>query len=137
MRGVKTRRIRLWVKRRLLSRFLRLGSCGTAFANCTGTVLYSSEDAVKFVGRILHGGTTYVCGERDDITANLCREAIKEAFGRRDDQRTVASRFAHRAGSPMLAAVRHEIETKRFHGLVDRDTGFQLREIHEGHCERP
>jgi hypothetical protein len=75
MRGIKTRRIRLWVKRRLLSCFRCLGSCGTAFANCTSTVLYSSKGAVEVVGRLPYGYATYVRGERDDVTAGfLCEE---------------------------------------------------------------
>ncbi len=135
MRGIKTRRIRLWVKRRLLSCFLRLGSCGTAFANSTSTstVLYSSKGAVELVGRFLYGDATYVRGERDYVTAGLLCKAIEEPFGWRDDQGAVAAGFADRAGAAVLAAVKHKIEAKHLHGLFDRDTGFQLREIHEGH----
>src|SRR5882762_10100783 len=98
MRSVETRRIRLWVKRRLLSCFRCLGSCGTAFANCTRTVLYSSKGAVEFVRRVLHRGATYVGGERDCVTASLFCKAIEEAFGWRHDQGAVATAFAGGAG---------------------------------------
>ena len=133
MRRVETSRIRLWVKRRLLSCFLRLGSCGPVLANCTSTVLYSSEGAVKLVGRVLHSGATYMRGEGDCVTAGLFCKAVEQSFGRSDDQRAVAAGLADGAGAPELAAVKHEIEAKHLHGLFDRDTGFQLREIHEGH----
>src|SRR5664279_308031 len=133
MRSVETRRIRLWVKRRLLSCFRCLGSCGTTFANCTSTILYSSEGAVEFFGRIFDGSATYVCGERYNVTAGLFCEAIEEAFGRCDDQRAVAAGFADGAGTPVLIAMKRQSEAKHLHGLFDRDAGFQLREIHEGH----
>src|SRR6266436_3846470 len=83
MRGIKTRRIRLWVKRRLLSCFRCLGSCGTTFANCTSTVLYSSKGAVELVGRFLYGDATYMRGEGDYITAGLFCKAIEQSLGRR------------------------------------------------------
>src|SRR5438105_3986478 len=113
MRRIKTCRIRLWVKRRLLSCFRCLGSCGTTFANCTGTVLYSPEGAVEFFGRVLHADATYMCGERYNVTTGLFCEAIEEAFGWRHDQRAVAARFAGRAGAPVLVAVRRESKAKQ------------------------
>src|SRR5713226_926373 len=100
MRRIKTRRIRLWVKRRLLSCFRCLGSCGTFFANCTSTVLYSSKGAVELVGRFLYGDATYVRGERDYVTAGLLCKAIEEAFGRRHDHGAVAAGFADGPGAP-------------------------------------
>src|ERR1700687_3882046 len=119
MRGIKTRRIRLWVKRRLLSCFLRLGNCGTVFANCTSTVLYSSEGAVELVGRFLYGGATYVRGERDDVTAGLLCEAIEKSFSWRDDQCAVAAGFAEGAGAAVLAAARNKIKDQHLHGTHD------------------
>src|SRR5450631_999060 len=130
MRSVETRRIRLWVKRRLLSCFRCLGSCGTIFANCTSTVLYSSKGAGELVGRFLCRGATYMRGERDYVTADFLCKAIEQSFGRRHDQRTVAAGFADGAGAPVLTAVKRQLETKHRYGLFDRDTGFQLREIH-------
>src|SRR5260370_39270673 len=133
MRRIKPSCIPLWVKSRLLSCCRWFGSCGTAFANCTSTVLYSSKGAVELVGRFLYGDATYVRGERDYVTAGLLCKAIEEAFGRRHDQGAVAAGFADGAGAPVLAAVKRQIEGKHLHGLFDRDAGFQLREIHEGH----
>src|SRR6267378_4210988 len=106
MRSVETRRIRLWVKRRLLSCFRCLGSCGTLFANCTSTVLYSSKGAGELVGRFLCRGATYMRGEGYYVTADLLGKAVKQPFGRRHDQCTVAAGFADGTGAAVLTAVK-------------------------------
>src|SRR6266849_6766830 len=106
MRSVETRRIRLWVKRRLLSCFRCLGSCGMLFANCTSTVLYSSKGAVELVGRFLCRDATYVRGESDYVTAYFLCKAVEQPLGRRHDQCTVATGFANGTGAPVLTAVK-------------------------------
>src|ERR1700688_3858859 len=97
------------------------------------TVLYSSKGAGEFLGRFLYGDATYVRGERDYVTADFLCKAVEQSLGRRDDQCAVAARLAGRAGAAVLAAVRCKVEAEHLHGLFDRDTRFQLREIHEGH----
>src|SRR5216684_6867688 len=97
------------------------------------TVLYSSKGAVELVGRFLYGDATYMRGEGDYVAAGLFCKAIEEAFGRCHDQCAVAAGFADGAGAAVLTAVKRQSEAKHLHGLFDRDAGFQLREIHEGH----